>query len=45
MIVPNLTHNRTGDGPPASEPLPNIGDTCCGQCPGDTCYVDQVTGA
>jgi hypothetical protein len=24
---------------------PNIGDTCCGKCPGDTCYVDQVTGA
>jgi hypothetical protein len=23
----------------------SIGDTCCGKCPGDTCYVDQVTGA
>lgn len=23
----------------------NIVDTCCGKCPGDTCYVDQVTGA
>lgn len=23
----------------------SIGDTCCGECPGDTCYVDQVTGA
>ena len=22
----------------------NIADTCCGQCPGDTCYVDQITG-
>jgi hypothetical protein len=27
-----------------SEP-PNIADTCCGACPGGTCYVDQVTGA
>lgn len=24
---------------------PSIGDTCCGKCPGDTCYVDRVTGA
>lgn len=23
----------------------SIADTCCGKCPGDTCYVDQVTGA
>ena len=23
---------------------PNIGDTCCGACPGATCYVDQITG-
>jgi hypothetical protein len=22
-----------------------IEDTCCGKCPGGTCYVDQVTGA
>lgn len=28
------------------EPAPfNIGDTCCGKCPGGTCYVDQITGA
>ena len=27
------------------DPLPNIGDTCCGKCPGATCYVDQITGA
>lgn len=31
--------------PPAAEPVPNIGDTCCGNCPGGTCYVDGVTGA
>lgn len=31
---------------PASEPEPfRIEDTCCGKCPGDTCYVDRVTGA
>ncbi|AWY06019.1 hypothetical protein SEA_ROBSFEET_12 [Microbacterium phage RobsFeet] len=31
--------------PPAEpDPLPNIGDTCCGSCPGATCYVDQITG-
>ena len=22
-----------------------IEDTCCGKCTGNTCYVDQVTGA
>lgn len=29
------------------EPLPEfrIEDTCCGKCPGNTCYVDQITGA
>lgn len=26
-------------------PSESIADTCCGKCPGDTCYVDQVTGA
>lgn len=26
-------------------PPPSIGDTCCGRCPGGTCYVDMVTGA
>lgn len=23
----------------------DIAETCCGKCPGGTCYVDQVTGA
>jgi len=23
----------------------NIADTCCGKCTGDTCCVDQITGA
>ena len=23
----------------------NAYDECCGKCPGDTCYVDQITGA
>lgn len=31
--------NRPSDYPE------NIGDTCCGNCPGASCYVDQVTGA
>lgn len=22
----------------------NISDTCCGKCPGATCYVDYMTG-
>ena len=22
----------------------NIGDTCCGRCPGASCYVDYLTG-
>ena len=22
----------------------NIADTCCGKCPGATCYVDYLTG-
>ena len=22
----------------------NIADTCCGRCPGATCYVDYLTG-
>lgn len=22
----------------------NIGDTCCGKCPGASCYVDYLTG-
>lgn len=22
----------------------NVGDTCCGRCPGATCYVDYLTG-
>lgn len=31
---------------PRPEPEPfSIGDTCCGKCPGGTCYVDQITGA
>lgn len=25
--------------------MPAFADTCCGKCPGDTCYVDQMTGA
>lgn len=29
---------------PESDP-PAFADTCCGKCPGDTCYVDQMTGA
>ena len=28
---------------PADEDF-NIADTCCGKCPGDTCYVDYLTG-
>lgn len=28
-----------------TEVPPSIGDTCCGKCPGGTCYVDGVTGA
>lgn len=40
----------TADGDPALAPIYedepfHIGDTCCGKCPGATCYVDQVTGA
>lgn len=38
---------RYGEGfrtKPEPEPMPNIGDTCCGKCPGATCYVDQITG-
>jgi hypothetical protein len=32
--------------PAAPDPEPfRIEDTCCGKCPGATCYVDQVTGA
>lgn len=23
---------------------PSFADTCCGACPGGTCYVDQMTG-
>ncbi|AVO25034.1 hypothetical protein KHQ84_gp102 [Rhodococcus phage Finch] len=23
---------------------PSFGDTCCGKCEADTCYVDQMTG-
>lgn len=30
--------------PPQIDP-PSFADTCCGKCPGDTCYVDQMTGA
>ena len=30
---------------PAHPPPYRIEDTCCGQCPGNSCYVDQVTGA
>lgn len=35
---------------PTGELIPNepqpfrIEDTCCGRCPGDTCYVDYLTG-
>lgn len=29
---------------PEPEPY-RIEETCCGKCPGGTCYVDQVTGA
>jgi hypothetical protein len=30
---------------PATEPWPqSIADTCCGNCPGATCYVDFLTG-
>lgn len=25
------------------DPIP-FADTCCGRCPGATCYVDQMTG-
>lgn len=27
------------------EQVHRIEETCCGQCPGDSCYVDQATGA
>lgn len=31
--------------PPADiDPIP-FAETCCGKCPGATCYVDQMTGA
>lgn len=36
---------RLGIAPPPADPPPNIGETCCGDCPGGTCYVDGVTGA
>ena len=37
---------RDGHAPDADrEAVPNIGNTCCGKCPGGTCYVDGVTGA
>jgi hypothetical protein len=32
------------DLPPADDYPTNIGDTCCGKCPGATCYVDYLTG-
>lgn len=35
-----------GVNPALPDPPPyRIEDTCCGQCPGNSCYVDQVTGA
>ena len=44
---PAVRPHACGVGGPGSAPeLPtNIGDTCCGQCAGGSCYVDQVTGA
>jgi len=33
------------DVEPDTTPTFNIADTCCGKCPGGTCYVDQITGA
>ena len=31
--------------PDIDDPIPSIDQTCCGKCPGATCYVDQITGA
>lgn len=43
--TPRVRRHACGVGGPGAEALPNIGDTCCGKCPGGTCYVDGVTGA
>ena len=29
----------------AERSMPRVEDTCCGKCSGNTCYVDQITGA
>ena len=42
------TSGQSGEGEAlrgAEKGAPSIGDTCCGKCPGGTCYVDGVTGA
>lgn len=36
--------SELGDDWTAEAHVPNIADTCCGKCPGDTCYVDFITG-
>lgn len=44
----NYCGEKLPDGEPhlCVDPLDpsNVGDTCCGKCPGDSCYVDYITG-
>lgn len=43
--IANSSDYGTGYQDGQSDELASIADTCCGKCPGGTCYVDQVTGA
>jgi len=39
------TRPRSESDDVSEEPEPfTIEDTCCGRCPGATCYVDYLTG-
>lgn len=42
---PHMAADSAAWKPARDDDQPNIGDTCCGACPGGTCYVDQITGA